>query len=115
MIRTGLRVWSWFLVAVFLGGGLGLPDADALLFHTLGLSSQPDVAHFDLPGGCGAHSEKCALTAAASAPQLGAVGLAAVRVAHDASPHPVFASVPSLCSADRSFLHPSRAPPAPAC
>jgi hypothetical protein len=38
-----------------------------------------------------------------------------VRVSHDDFPHRLFASVPSLGSADRSLLPLSRAPPAPAC
>jgi hypothetical protein len=115
MALMGSRLCSLFLLLIFVGGGFGVPDADALLFHTIAPASRPDAAHFDVPGGCGAHSERCALTTAASAPQLGEVGLGAVRVAPDAFPRPVFTPVPSLRSANRGLFPLSRAPPAPAC
>jgi hypothetical protein len=115
MARTRRGLGALFLLTVFVGGGFGLPDVDALLYHSITRASRPDVAHVDLPGGCGAHSEKCALTTTASAPQLAGLGLPTVEVTQAPSQQPGFASVPSLRSADRSFLYPSRAPPAPAC
>src|SRR3954471_24189390 len=62
MIRAhGRRLGALFLLTAFLVGGYGLSDLDAFLFHSGSHEVRTDVAHFDQPGGCGAHSERCVL------------------------------------------------------
>ena len=107
------RLGSLLLLIVFIGGGFGLSDVDALLFHSGSHASTAETGHVDLPGGCGAHSERCVLSTAASMLQLAPRG-AAANVIAAASESDSFISVPALRSADRSLLQPSRAPPAPA-
>ena len=105
-----LRFYAAFLAAAFISG-IGMPNADALLYH----SRNPipaEVPHFDQPGGCGSHAEHCVLAVAASLRQLAGgvfqlpeLGLEAPRnltVPRADVPRP----------AERTNLQPSRAPPA---
>jgi len=113
MGNTMRRLGSLLLLTVFIGGGFGLSDVDALLFHSGFPPSTAETGHVDLPGGCGAHSERCVLSNAASMLQLAPLGVATTVVAAT-SECDSFISVPALRSADRSLLQPARAPPAPA-
>ena len=61
---TVRRLGALCLLTAFLGGGFGLSDLDALLFHSRPDGARADVAHFDQPGGCGAHAERCVLALA---------------------------------------------------
>jgi hypothetical protein len=115
MARIPRRLGALFLLVFFVGGGPGLPDLDALLFHSHVEVVRANVAHVDLPGGCGAHTERCALGAVLSGPQLAGFGVVKVHGDLVASRTAGFQPTLALHSADRSFLHPSRAPPAPAC
>jgi hypothetical protein len=45
-----------------LGGGLGLPALDALMFH--GGAMQTPAPHYDPAGGCGDHGERCTMATA---------------------------------------------------
>jgi hypothetical protein len=110
MARLSRRFTAFLLLAAFVGGGFGLADLDALLYHS-GRSAPAEVPHFDLPGGCGAHAEHCVLAVAASLRQLGARLVTAARLTQAASVRPVVAPVPAPRSANRGFPHPSRAPP----
>ena len=106
------RVHAILLLSVFAGSGIGLPALDELLYH-IGRDSAPPVgaAHFDAPGGCGAHSEHCALVASASVRQHAPITQPNLRIEF-VSPEPVvFHPVFSLRSVDRSLLQPTRAPP----
>jgi hypothetical protein len=103
------------LFVAFAGGDLGLPELDALLFHSHAEVVRADVAHVDLPGGCGAHAEKCVLSVFLSGPQLAGFGLVKARGMRAPSRVAAFQPDLTLRSADRSFLPSSRAPPAPAC
>ena len=58
------RLGALFLLTAFIGGGFGLSDLDAVLFHSSPHGARADVAHFDQPGGCGAHAERCVLAVA---------------------------------------------------
>jgi hypothetical protein len=115
MVRIPRRFGALLLLVAFAGGDLGLPELDALLFHSHAEVVRADVAHVDLPGGCGAHVEKCVLSVVLSGPQLAEFGLVKVRGVQAASRAAAFQPVFALRSADRSFLYSSRAPPAPAC
>jgi hypothetical protein len=110
MARLPRRFAAFLLLAAFVGGGFGLADLDALLYHS-GRSAPAEVPHFDLPGGCGAHAEHCVLAVAASLRQLGASLVTAVRLTPAVSIRPLVPPVVAPCLPDRSFLHPSRAPP----
>ncbi len=109
MIRLPRRLAA--LLFAFVGGGFGLPDLDALLYHSAGRGAPAEVPHFDLPGGCGAHAEHCVLAVAASLRQLGSRLVTPVRVTQTAAIRPLLIPVVAPRSADRSFPHPSRAPP----
>ena len=114
MVRIPRRLGALLLLVAF-AGGLGLPELDALLFHSHAEVVRADVPHVDLPGGCGAHVEKCVLGTVLSGPQLAGFGLVKVRGVRAASRAAAFQPAPTLRSADRSLLPSSRAPPAPAC
>lgn len=112
MGRTLLgRLSRLFLVVAFVGSGFGLPEVDALLYHSSGHAPPADVAHVDLPGGCGAHAEHCVLALTTSLRQLGVTTTAGLRVLRVETVYPVPALMPALLSADRTNLQPSRAPP----
>jgi hypothetical protein len=111
--RRPNRLIALLLTALFVGSGFALPDLDALLYHSHRVSPPADVGHVDLPGGCGAHAERCALTLMAPLPQI-APATSAVRalgLAPERSPLRPVVAPPSTYQA---FLHPSRAPPAAA-
>src|SRR5918995_4862851 len=63
------RLIALFLTAVFVGSGFALPDLDALIYHSSRVAAPSDGPHIDLPGGCGAHSESCALSLVTPVPQ----------------------------------------------
>ncbi len=107
------RLVALLLLAVFLGAGTTLPDADALLFHWSGASEQL-VAHVEPAGGCGSHSERCTLgrTATGSGSSLAESQLLRTAPAGQA-PVVRTPSVPRL-TAKRGILPQPRAPPAPA-
>ena len=112
MIRCVRRVYAVLLLSLFAGSGLGLPALDELLYH-IGKDSAPPagVAHVDPPGGCGAHSEHCALVASASVRQHATITQPNLRIEVVRPDYVVFHPVFSLRSVDRSLLQPSRAPP----
>jgi hypothetical protein len=110
MVRLSRRFTALLLLAAFVGGGFGLPDLDALLYHS-GRVAPVEVPHFDLLGGCGAHAEHCVLAVVASLRQLGARLVTAVRLTPAASTRQLIVPEVAPRSADRSFFHPSRAPP----
>jgi hypothetical protein len=113
-MRRPSRLSALLLLIIFITGGLGAAQADAVLFHSLAQESHPAGAHVDLPDGCGTHAESCVLAIAASPPQLAALGASKVRIDQGQSRSPVLTTAGLLPSADRKFLHPSRAPPIPA-
>jgi hypothetical protein len=112
-MRRPPRLSALLLLTVFVAGGLGAAQADAVLFHSLAEQSHSAGPHFDLLGGCGAHAESCALAVAASPPQLAGLGASKIRVVQLQSRLPLFTSAGPLRTVDRS-LHSSRAPPIPA-
>ncbi|HKT59601.1 MAG TPA: hypothetical protein VJQ46_06095 [Gemmatimonadales bacterium] len=67
-VRVARRVHALLLALVFVGGSLGLPALDALLFH--GASAPTPAPHYDSAGGCGDHAERCTLATAFAATQL---------------------------------------------
>jgi hypothetical protein len=111
MIRTrGSRLGALFLLTAFMAGGYGISDLDALFFHSVVQGARADVPHLDQPGGCGAHSERCALAQSTAGPQQ--VGLAPVKIRLN----PVVArALVALAPIDRSAasgtLRLPRAPP----
>jgi hypothetical protein len=112
MSRIVRRLYAVLLLSMFAGSGIGLPVLDELLYHT-GRDSAPPagVAHFDAPGGCGAHSEHCVLSASVGVRQHATITQQHLRL-EVVSPKPFFfRPVFSLRSVDRSLLQPSRAPP----
>jgi len=112
MSRVARRLYAVLLLSLFAGSGIGLPALDELLYH-MGRDSAPPagVAHFDAPGGCGAHSEHCVLVASASIRQHAAVAQQLLRIEVVTTDYVVFHPVSSLRTVDRSLLQPSRAPP----
>jgi hypothetical protein len=105
------RVNALLLTIAFVSGGFGLATVDALVFHAGHRSEAADGPHFDPPGGCGAHSEHCALVLSASLRQLpGAAGTADRFTAAEHEDR-VLAPVLAPRSADSTNLHPARAPP----
>jgi hypothetical protein len=106
------RLYAVLLLSLFAGSGIGLPAVDELLYH-MGRDSAPPagVAHFDAPGGCGAHSEHCVLVASASVRQHAAITQQLLRIEVVTTDYVVFQPVLSLRTVDRSLLQPSRAPP----
>jgi hypothetical protein len=113
MSRVARRLYAVLLLSLFAGSGIGLPGLDALLYH-MGRDSAPPagVAHFDAPGGCGAHSEHCALVASAAVRQHATVTQPNLRIEVVGTESVVFHPVFSPRSFDRSLYQPSRAPPA---
>ena len=113
MSRIARRLYAVLLLSLFAGSGIGLPALDELLYH-MGRDSAPPAgaAHFDAPGGCGAHSEHCALVASASVRQHAAVAQQLLRIEVVSTEPVVFPLVSSVRSFDRTLHHPSRAPPA---
>jgi hypothetical protein len=107
--RLTARLSALFLTTVFLGSGFALPDLDALLYHSSGVA-QPDVGHVDLPGGCGAHAEQCALTLATPITQL-APAIPAVRSISIPPARSVILPVEAPPATQPRLLHPPRAPP----
>jgi hypothetical protein len=104
------RAYALLFAIVFLGSGFALPDLDALLYHSSRVSSPDNTAHLDLPGGCGAHSERCALTLATPVSQLAPQGPQPHSISlsqGDKTPSPPLA----LPFSKRTLLHQSRAPP----
>lgn len=105
------RLAALFLTLAFVGGGFGPADLDALLYHT-GRADAPLGPHYDQPGGCGGHAERCVLAAPASirhaVASLGSLSIT-IRSAEPAAQHQP-ASTPR--PADRVNLQPTRAPPA---
>jgi hypothetical protein len=106
------RLYAVLLLTLFVGSGTGLPALDELLYH-MGRDTAPPagVAHFDAPGGCGAHSEHCVLVASASVRQHAATAQHLLRIEADTTDYVVFHPVLSRRTVDRSLLQPSRAPP----
>jgi hypothetical protein len=115
MVGIPRRLGALLLLVAFAGGGPGLPDLDALLFHSHPDVVRANVAHVDVPGGCGAHVERCVLSATLCGPQLVELGLLKVRGTRVVSRPTTFRLSSALRSSDRNFLYSSRAPPAPAC
>jgi hypothetical protein len=113
MIPAVRRLYAVLLLSLFAGSGIGLPALDELLYH-MGRDSAPaaGVAHFDAPGGCGAHSEHCAVVASASVRQHATITQQNLRTEVVSAQDVVFHSVYVPRSVDRSLLQPSRAPPA---
>jgi hypothetical protein len=110
MGRLLRRLSALLLLTVFVGGGFGLSDLDALLYHS-GHRAPAELPHYDQPGGCGAHAERCVLALAASLRQL-AGGLSHLDSAADGQDLLVpVAPVVVPRSIDRSNLQPTRAPP----
>ena len=101
MARLSRRFAAFLLLAAFVGGGFGLADLDALLYHSG--RTAPEVPHFDLPGGCGAHAEHCVLAVAASLRQLGARLVTAAPLSQASSTRPLVVRVAAPPSVYRSF------------
>jgi hypothetical protein len=106
------RLIALLLAALFVGSGFALPDLDAVLYHSH-RAVPVDVAHVDLPGGCGAHAERCALTLMAPLPQLAPATSAVRSIGLPAERNPIV-PVPAPVSTYSQLLPPSRAPPATA-
>lgn len=111
----GRRLQAIFLLSLFLGAGVGAPALDTLLYHTGHYDLAAGATHFDPPGGCGAHAEHCVLTTCcASGAKFAAVVSGPVRIEAVTQAYPVPRPVARPNSANRTFLQPSRAPPASA-
>jgi hypothetical protein len=54
------------------GGSLGVPGLDAALFH--GSPARTRGPHYELPGGCGSHAERCTLSTSLAEAQLPTFG-----------------------------------------
>lgn len=109
--RPFRRLAGLFLALAFVGGGFGLADSDALLYHA-DRAGTPHGPHYDQPGGCGAHAEHCVLAVSGSIRQaLAALGSLSIttRSSGPAAPHQP-AAIPR--PTDRVNLQPTRAPPA---
>ncbi|MGH7518207.1 MAG: hypothetical protein ACREOC_12175 [Gemmatimonadales bacterium] len=104
------RIRGLILAVVFVGG-IGLPEVDGLLYHTH-RQARP-TSHVDLPGGCGAHTERCAIAGAFPTPRLASLAPAGVRALDTACPHEISAPALPPRSADTNLLQLPRAPPAP--
>src|SRR3954465_12947727 len=109
--RRPSRLTALLLSALFIGSGFALPDLDALLYHSHQANTPVDVGHVDLPGGCGAHAERCALTLMAPLPQI-APAISTVRALGLTPESRPLRPVLAPPSTYQAFLHPSRAPPA---
>ncbi len=112
MTRDLLRRFAaLLLLTVFVGGGMGLQEVDALLYPSGHESGPAGVSHLDPPGGCGAHTEHCVLVPSAAVRPLAT--FAPGRVPLDAavvSPTLTDSAVQPE-SADADFLHSARPPP----
>ena len=109
MAQAALRRVYALLLAIAFAGGVALPDADALLYHSGPATA--GIPHFDQPGGCGSHAEHCVLACAASL-RLLASGLARLpESAAQAAPDLSAAPATAPRTTDRTNLQPSRAPP----
>lgn len=109
-----VRFLAALVALLFVGSSFGYEDLDALLFHR-GTDGVPaSASHLELPGGCGAHAERCPLGHQAFAPRLPAAAASRVRLVHDA----VHAAPPAAATRPRALarrrLLPVRAPPASA-
>ena len=110
-LRPFRRLAALFLALAFVGGGFGLADLDALLYHA-GRAEAPQGPHYDQPGGCGGHAEHCVLAASASI-RHAVAGLESPSIIIR-SPERVVSHQPAVSPrpADRINLQPTRAPPA---
>jgi hypothetical protein len=112
MVPRPFRRFAALILAVaFVGGGFGLADLDALLYHS-DKANTPEGPHYDQPGGCGSHAEHCVLGAPVSLRHAaGGTSAPAVTVRAAESPRP---PEPGRTPrpADRVNLQPTRAPPA---
>jgi hypothetical protein len=112
MHRVSCRLAALFLATTFLGGGVGLPGLDALLYHS-GRQPYSNVTradHVDRPGGCDAHAEHCVLAASTSVRQVVTLAVGGMRISTAVCRDCVAAPVAPR-SAERLTLPASRAPP----
>jgi len=106
------RLAGIILLAVFIAGGMGLQELDAVLYGSGHDSAPAGVAHLDPPGGCGAHQEHCVLAPSALVRSLATIASARVPVGTTVSA-PTLPRTPVLPdSAAPGFLHTARPPPA---
>ncbi|HEU4699352.1 MAG TPA: hypothetical protein VFS40_09235 [Gemmatimonadales bacterium] len=112
-----VRLLAALLALLFAGSSFGYANLDALLFHheDRGASDVPaSASHLELPGGCGAHAERCPLGHQAFAPRLPAVHASTVRLVHAVAGAPLGVSARRPHALPPVHLRPSRAPPASA-
>ena len=111
MTRLAVRLRAALLFCLFLLGTLGVPLADAAMFHLAGQDPCAGITHVEAHGGLH-HADRCTLAQPAAA-QRAALGSAkAIRVA---LPQAERAGLPDAVTptdiASASLQH-SRAPPA---
>jgi hypothetical protein len=105
--RSGVRhSIALFLLAVFLGSGTSLPSADALLYHWGAASAEREGAHIEPAGGCGSHTESCALGRVATGSSAVLTEPAVVRGTQTASTPSEKARTPSGALLFLELSHP---------
>jgi hypothetical protein len=104
------RFYAAFLAAAFISG-IGLPDADALLYYSRSPIAA-EVSHYDQPGGCGSHAEHCVLAVAASLRQLATGVFRLPELGLEAPQSLIVPRADAPRPAERTNLQRSRAAPA---
>ena len=106
-----MRLRAAFLSGLFLLGAVGVPLADAALFHVAGHDPYAGVTHLEAQGGSH-HADRCTL-AQSCAVQREALGSAGViRTVPLLVAYAVAPSVTAPAGAEPAALQHSRAPPA---
>jgi len=106
-----LRLRAALLFGLFLIGTLGVPLADAAMFHLAGQDPCAGITHIEAHGGLH-HADRCTLAQPAAA-QRDALGSAeAIRVAPPQAEHAGVPDAATLADNESASLQHSRAPPA---
>lgn len=111
MTPPAVRLRSALLALVFVIGALGMPVADAALFHRAGHDPYAGVTHMEPLGGVH-HADRCVLSAPAVAQREGLGSARAIRVAPPLHVRLAPTIVAAPARTDLVALQRSRAPPA---
>jgi hypothetical protein len=106
------RLVAFLLLAVFLGAGTTVPGPDVLLHHWIG-QANVHRSHIEPAGGCGSHSEKCALGRTATGAGAALVQAPVLRTNPTDFPSPASTLAFRIVIADPNAIPHSRAPPGP--
>lgn len=109
--RLGTRLRSGFLFGLFLAGSLGVPLADAAVFHLADKDPCAGITHVEPQGGSH-HADRCTLAQPTAAQRAAIDSTKAVRVAPPLAIRIVVPSATALLSTAFVTLQHSRAPPA---